>query len=292
MVEANRPSTTLMEKDLLKQPAAHPISAPETPARPRLPEMRQAAILEALRLNGAVHVAEVAVALQVSDMTVRRDLLELERAGRLVRTHGGAISATGTPTVTMDSDEPDFESRLRRQRAGKERIAARAAALALAHRAIALDVGTSTYLMAQHLRERPHAKIFTNSVRAATFLSTGQAEVYLAGGRVRGDELSVGGAEAVAQFEKLWFDICFIGLSGVTEEGLFDYSIEDVELKKIYLGRSGIKVALCDASKFQRMSLVHVAALSDIDVLITDAAPPPPIASALEAARVDVQIAP
>jgi DeoR/GlpR family transcriptional regulator of sugar metabolism len=284
--------TILEERELAKQPAAHRSNPAEIPARPRLPEMRQAAILEALRLNGAVHVAEIASDLQVSDMTVRRDLLELERAGRLVRTHGGAISAAATPTVTMDSEEPDFESRLRRQRQGKERIAARAAALALAHRAIALDVGTSTYLMAQHLRERPHAKIFTNSVRAATQLAAGQAEVYLAGGRVRGDELSVGGAEAVAQFEKLWFDICFVGLSGITEDGLFDYSIEDVELKKVYLGRSGIKVALCDVSKFQRMSLVHVAALTDIDVLITDAAPPPPIAAALEAARVDVQIAP
>ncbi|BCP51971.1 DeoR family transcriptional regulator [Kaistia sp. 32K] len=278
-----------------KLPAAHPKSpahAVSIQARPRLPEMRQAAILDALRASGAVLVAEIAAELQVSDMTVRRDLLELERAGKLVRTHGGAMPAAAAPPVAMDSEEPGFDARLRHQRDAKERIAAAAATLSLAHRAIALDVGTTTFLLAQHLRERTHAKVFTNSVRAAELLGASQTETYLAGGRVRRDELSVGGAEAVAQFEKLWFDVCFVGISGLTKDGLFDYSIEDVDLKQVYLNRSGLKVALCDASKFQRMSLVHVAPLADLDVLITDAAPPPEIAAALAAARVDVQVAP
>ena len=266
---------------------------PSAAARARiLPEMRHAAILDALRSTGAVLVADIAAQLQVSDMTVRRDLVELERAGRLIRTHGGAVSPVGTTTVSMDSEEPSFDARLRRQHEAKERIAAAAAALSMAHRTIALDVGTTTYLIADHLRERAHAKVFTNSVRVAALLGSSQAEVYLAGGRVRRDELSVGGAEAVAQFEKLWFDICFIGLSGLTESGLFDYSFEDVDLKQVYLNRSGLKVALCDSSKFQRMSLVHVAPLTEIDVLITDAPPPPEIAAALKAARVDVHVAP
>lgn len=280
------------ESSLTELSTARPKPPTDIPARPRLPEMRQLAILDALRANGAVHVADLAAELQVSDMTVRRDLLELERAGRLVRTHGGAIPASGAPLVTMDSDEPNFDARLRRQKEAKERIAAAAAQLSTPYRTIALDVGTTTYLTAHHLRERAHAQVFTNSLRVAALLGATQTEVYLAGGRVRRDELSVGGAEAVAQFEKLWFDICFVGLSGVTEDGLFDYSIEDVELKQVYLNRSGLKVALCDASKFQRMSLVHVAPLTGIDVLITDAPPPPEIGAALKAARVEVQIAP
>ena len=266
---------------------------PNVAARGRmLPEMRHAAILDALRSSGAVLVAEIAAQLQVSDMTVRRDLVELERAGRLIRTHGGAVSATGSPTVAMDNEEPSFDARLRRQHEAKERIAAEAATLSMAHRTIALDVGTTTYLVANHLRERAHTKVFTNSVRVAALLGTSQAEVYLVGGRVRRDELSVGGAEAVAQFDKLWFDICFVGLSGITENGLFDYSFEDVDLKQVYLRRSGLKVALCDSSKFQRMSLVHVAPLTEIDVLITDAPPPSEIVAALNAARVDIHVAP
>ena len=291
-----RAETTVIppQESLLSEfPIDLPKSDPDTAPRARLlPEMRQAAILEALRASGAVLVAEIAAQLQVSDMTVRRDLDELERAGRLIRTHGGAVSAAGAATIPLDSEEPSFDARLRQQQEAKERIAAAAAALSMAHRTIALDVGTTTYRIAGHLRERAHAKVFTNSVRIAALLGSGLTEVYLAGGRVRRDELSVGGGEAVAQFEKLWFDICFLGVSGLTESGLFDYSFEDVDMKRVYLNRSGLKVALCDASKFQRMSLVHVAPLSDIDILITDAPPPPEIAAALKAAKVDVHVAP
>ena len=263
----------------------------QTPAQPRLPEMRHAVILDALQLNGAVHVREVAQKLQVSNMTVRRDLVELERAGKLMRTHGGAIRVEGMEGVVVDQDEPDFDLRLRHNRGPKERIAGAAAALALNYRSVALDVGTTTFLVAHHLRDRAQARVFTNSVRIAAHMGMGQAEVYLVGGRVRPYELSVGGAEAIAQLEKLWFDICFVGISGLTSDGLFDYSIEDVDLKKVYLQRSGLKVALCDSSKFKRMSLVHVAALTDIDVVITDAEPPADIAMALSAAKVDLQIA-
>ena len=77
-------------------------------------------------------------------------------------------------------------------------------------------------------------------------------------------------------------------MSGITADGLFDYSVEDTEVKRVYLGRSSRKVVLCDASKFQRMSLVRVAGFDAIDTLVTDAAPPADILAALEAADVDI----
>ncbi|HEX9447472.1 MAG TPA: DeoR/GlpR transcriptional regulator, partial [Dongiaceae bacterium] len=88
-----------------------------------------------------------------------------------------------------------------------------------------------------------------------------------------------------------WFDIVFIGASGITVDGMFDYSLEDSELKRVYLRRSARKVLLCDSSKFHHMSLIKIADLSDIDLLICDAAPPADIAAALTEANVAVQIA-
>lgn len=253
---------------------------------------RQARVLALLAEAGSVSVAALSADLGVSDMTIRRDLLELEREGRLRRVHGGAVPAEVQPPVTMDREEPVFEARLRQRRAAKEAIAACAAGIVSRYRAIAIDVGTTTFLMASHLRGLSHAKIFTNSVRIAGALEGAAGEVYLAGGRVRPDELSTFGPSAVAQFEALWFDVAVIGVSGVTPEGLFDYSFEDSDLKRVYLRRAGLRIALCDSAKFQRMSLVQVAALSDINLLVTDAAPPEPLAAALRAARVEVQIAP
>lgn len=259
--------------------------------RPRvLARVRQARILDELRASGVVSVADVAAELAVSDMTIRRDLVELERDGHLVRVHGGAVLPEGSG-VAMDSVEPTFAARLRQRFEAKERIAATVARIVAAHRTIALDVGTTTFLVGQQLRETAHAKIFTNSLRIAT-LPGMAAEVYVPGGRVRGDEMSVGGPAAIAQFEALWFDVAVIGVSGVTSAGLYDYSFEDTELKRVFLRRSGLKLVACDASKFQRMSLVQVAGLAEIDVVVTDAQPPPEVAMALAAAGVEVRIAP
>lgn len=266
-----------------------PGSAPAERSR-ALSHVRRAAILTALKRHGGVLVGEIAPELGVSEMTIRRDLIELERDGHLVRTHGGAAPVDAD--VAMDREEPRFDSRLAQRRALKERIADAAAAFCAEHRTIALDVGTTTYLLAERLAGRAHVKVFTNSLRAATVLSEGVAEVYIAGGRVRGVELSIGGAAALGQFGDLWFDVAFIGVSGVTADGFFDYSFEDADLKQLYLKRAGLKVVLCDASKFQRMSLVLVAPLSDADVLITDEAPPPELGAALAAASVEVLIAP
>lgn len=279
-----------MADDLSLEPSA---TEPRGEERARvLSPVRHARILDQLNATGAVSVASIANELGVSDMTIRRDLLELEREGRLVRVHGGAVAPEAPPAAIMDADEPSFDARLRRGLDSKGAIAALAASLVAGHRTVAVDVGTTTYLMAKHLRDVPHIKVFTNSLRVSAALDGAGPEVYVAGGRVRTDEMSVWGPTAIAQFEKLWFDVAVIGASGVTADGFFDYSFEDADMKRVYLRRAGVRILLCDAAKFQRMSLVQVGALTDINILVTDAEPPPRIAAALAAARVDVRIAP
>ncbi len=273
-----------------------PLSAAPAPAAGegrRMPaQVRQARLVEAVRERGFISVAEIAASLSVSEMTIRRDLDELEREGQLVRTHGGALAPEGVGDHAIDREEPAFEARLRRNWHAKERIAALAATLIDGSQTVALDVGTTTFLLAQRVADRAGIKIFTSSLRAASLLSRGACEVYMPGGQIRGDEMSLCGPAAIGQFEQLWFDIALIGVSGITAGGIFDYSFDDSELKRVYLRRSTRKVLLCDGSKFHRMSLVQVADFDDIDLLVTDVAPPPDIAAALEAADVAVQVAP
>ncbi len=275
---------------------AHPVSDPpeKAPAGDRqrvLGRVRHERILAMLREAGSVTVGEIAGELSVSDMTVRRDLVELEKAGQLERIHGGAIVRQGGAAVAMDSEEPSFAARLHQRREAKERIAALAASVVGNQRTIALDVGTTTFLLAERLKEAQHAKVFTNSLRIANVLADGGPEVYVPGGRLRGDEMSISGPTALAQFEALWFDVAVLGVSGVTAAGLFDYSFEDTEMKRVYLRRSGLKIVLCDAAKFRRMSLVQVAGLEDVSMLITDAPPPPDVAAALAQAGVELRVA-
>lgn len=268
------------------------VSAAPAEGTRRLPlELRQAHIVEQLRKSGFVSVAEAAAQLAVSEMTIRRDLIELEAEGRLVRTHGGAIVPEGNPAHAFDREEPAFEQRLRQNNLAKEAIASAAASLVGPRQSVALDVGSSTFVLASRLMATSSIKVFTNSLRIATLLGRERRDVYLPGGEVRGDEMSICGPTAVAQFEQLWFDIAFLGASGLTETGFFDYSLEDSELKRVYLRRSSRKVLLCDAAKFNHLSLVQVASLEAIDMLITNATPQGGLAEALAQANVEIRIA-
>jgi DeoR/GlpR family transcriptional regulator of sugar metabolism len=261
-----------------------------------LAQVRHDRILEALAKRGSVSVRDVASELAVSEMTVRRDLIELEREGRLVRIHGGAVRTTSKAidaafASAVDPEEPVFEARLIRNLAAKRAIASAAANVAAGAQTLAIDVGTTTFLLAGLLLDRPHSKIFTNSARNAMQLASTRGEVYLPGGQMRRAEMSISGPLAVSQFEELWFDIAFVGVSGITARGIYDYSFEDTEMKRVYLRRAAKSVVLCDSSKFDRMSLVHIASLRQFDMLITDAAPRPDLADGLAAAEVEVLIA-
>jgi DeoR/GlpR family transcriptional regulator of sugar metabolism len=259
----------------------------------RIPaEIRHARLLETARRHGFLLVTDIAAQLGVSEMTIRRDLIELERDGVLNRTRGGAVVIDGDGSAIVDREEPAFDARLRVNLEAKQRIAAGALEEISDRKVIALDVGSTTYVLAQSLTDRAGARFFTSSVRIAGMLSGAGRDVYVPGGQVRGEEMSICGAEAVEQFERYWFDVAFIGVSGLTAGGIFDYSLEDSELKRIYLRRSARKVLLCDGSKFNRMSLVRIADFGALDLLITDVDPPADIAAALSAAEVQIRVVP
>jgi len=260
----------------------------------RLPApLRHSHLLEVARKRNFVHVAEVAAELGVSEMTIRRDLIELEREGMLVRTHGGAIpESDGAAAPFIDHEEPAFAARLRERNTEKRQIATAAAALIDRRMSVALDVGSTTYLLAQALAETANVKFFTSSLRTALLLGEAGREIYVPAGQIRGEEMSICGKSACDEFERLWFDIAFIGVSGITVDGLYDYSPEDSDMKRVYLRRSKRKVLLCDSAKYNHMSLIRIADLDHIDLLISDAPPPSNIAAALAKANVEIEIAP
>jgi DeoR family glycerol-3-phosphate regulon repressor len=263
----------------------------EAPLPNRHPGARQARILDLLGRVGFLTVGDIATATGISEITARRDLAELAERGALQRTHGGAMALRGGQAEVFDAFEPAFDARRRRNSAGKAAIARAAAQLVKPGVTIALDVGTSTLELARCLSTVSEIRIVTNNLRAASLLADSPHAVYVPGGRVRGKELSVHGQPAAAQIRDYWFDLAFIGVSGVTEAGLFDYSPEDTEIKRLYMERARQVVVLCDAEKFGHLSMVQVAELGQMHVLVTDARPPETLAAALEKAGVRVAVA-
>jgi DeoR/GlpR family transcriptional regulator of sugar metabolism len=254
--------------------------------------LRQVEIARAFEAEGYVGVTRLADELCVSTMTIRRDIAVLEEKGILRRTHGGAVSLDLLPdSETEHPFEPPFAERVGSQTDLKGRIARAAARLVGQNEVIALDVGTSTLLLAQALSSRADLRVITNNLSAASVLAPSGSQVYLLGGQIRWPELSIVGAETVNAAQQRFTDRVFLGISGLDESGCFDYSPEDTLVKQAYVKNTASVVVLCDSSKFNRRAMTRILDLDGLDCLVTDAPPPPALAQALEASGVRIVLA-
>lgn len=258
-------------------------------AHHRDPASRQADLLDRLNTTGFMSVSDLAAASGVSEITVRRDLAVLERAGAVSRTHGGALGLKRDDDASaFDAREPSFEARRRRNGTAKVRIARAAQRLIRSGQSIALDTGSTTFELARLTRRISDLQVFTNSTRIAGLLADNPNPVYLPAGRVRAHELSIYGNSAVESLLRYRFDVFFLGISGITADGLFDYSPDDAEVKRAFLARSKTVVALCDASKFNHTAMVRVAEPCEVDILVVDSAPPVALSEALSTAGLEL----
>jgi len=248
---------------------------------------RQESITLALSRSGYQSIAGLAEMLEVSEMTVRRDLDALAARGLLERAHGGAVARWGH---RLDIVEPALEERLGRNISAKARIGGLAAELVRDDQAVALDIGSTTLRLAHSLREK-NVRIFTNSLKIAMMLSASRPRLYMLGGEMRGSEPSLVGPMARGQLENFRFDWFFMGASGLSDDGAYDYSLEDTDMKRAMASRAARTVALVDSSKFDRLSIVKIVDLDRIDMLITDASPEGGLADELAAAGVEVRVA-
>lgn len=257
------------------------------PSRQRLTP-RQVRLLAIVAQEGFVSVAESAKRFGVSDMTIRRDLRRLEESGEVLRTHGGAFAK---PVAGARTLEPSFNQRERENQTAKQAIGQAAAAMVRPGEAIGLDLGTTALEMARALSASSGISVFTNSLRAALALADSMITTYIPGGQLRKPEMSVCGSITLAQLENYRLDRVFLGVSGITADGVFDYSVEETEIKRLYIRQGTEVVVLADSSKFDHWSLVKVAELERIHVLVTDRAPDGALGRALEEANVRVVVA-
>jgi DeoR family glycerol-3-phosphate regulon repressor len=245
-------------------------------------------ILRLVSQTRFVSVDAIAAAMNVSEITVRRDLAQLEKEGAVKRTHGGAVPAGRTDDSPSEIFEPAFEARRRQNQLGKEQIARAAGGLIRRGETVALDVGTTALAFAEEIAGRDDLKVVTNSLRAARLLADGAVEVYVPGGRVRRHEHAVTGPIAAAALESYWFDTAIIGVAGLTATALYDYSPDDSEIKRVFMRRSRRILVLADKSKLGRRALVEVAPLTEGMTIVTDAPVEAAFADALALRQVEI----
>lgn len=266
------------------------LPAPVETAIPAAPAGARRAALHRLILDqGFVSVTDVAREIGISEMTVRRDLEAMEREGLVERSHGGAVPA---PIGTLAAVEPTYAMRRELNREAKQRIAVCAAGLVTEEQAVGLDTGSTVSYLAAELAGREPLRIVTNSLQ--TVLAMPQPilpEVFLLGGKLRPREGSLCGGIAQQQLAAHWLDRFFLGVCGIDEDGVYDYSPEDSEVKSVFMQQSKAVTALCDSSKFNRRSFVRVSGFERLDSIVTDAPLPPAIAAVATAAGVRLIVA-
>jgi DeoR family fructose operon transcriptional repressor len=251
------------------------------------PEERRRRILERMRSGEAVKVADLSAELGVSEVSIRRDLRELERSGLLARTHGGALPAEGTTT------EPTFAEKTTRNRAEKIAIARLAASLVQDGESIILDAGTTTREIARQLRQRRNLTVITNAFHVAAELGDCPGiEVIVTGGAVKGNTLALVGPVAEQTLEGINVDRVFLGANGIDlERGITTPTQLEAAVKRKMIAAARQVILVADHTKFGKVAFATIGPITRAHVLVTDQGLDPQAARELTARGVQVLIA-
>jgi DeoR/GlpR family transcriptional regulator of sugar metabolism len=233
-----------------------------------LAPQRHAYILDRLRVEGAVRVADLMRQLGVSDMTVRRDLEALESQGHLVKVHGGA-------TLLRDSavHEPGFDTKRTLEHDAKLAIARTAAALVEPGMAVAISAGSTTYEVSRLLADVPRLTVVTNSVPAAEVLYHGgrsDQTIILSGG-VRTPSDALVGPFAVSALRAVNVDLVFLGVHGMDQRaGFTTPNMLEAETNQALIETGRRLVVTADHTKWGVTGVSTIARLDRADIVISD----------------------
>ena len=252
---------------------------------------RQSLILEQVSREGEVLVAQLCRLFDTSEMTIRRDLAELDRAGLLRRVHGGAVA------VHSRIYEPPLALRRTQALDAKAAIAARAIELVEDGDSIALDVGSTVLALAPLLSARRGLTIVTTSlpvVRSlleSTTLDRG-TRLILTGGQTRLDEHSLIGDLAIRAYRELHVDTAFLGIGGVSpQDGLTEYNLDDAAVKRELIRSADRVHVLAHGEKIGRTTFASVGPLDAVASVITDASAPADVVAAMRGAGHEIHVA-
>lgn len=249
-------------------------------------ERRREQILAYLNVRERTSVGELSQLLGVSEVTVRKDLDQLEAQGLLTRVHGGAI-VSGRGRLELY-----FATREQERLEEKRRIALAAAALIQPGQRIFLDASTTALQIARLLKDREQLTVVTNGLYTALELNfCVDITTIVVGGTMRHRSSSLIGSLDDTILQRLRFDVGFFGARGVTaEDGLMESDLDEALLKQRMVRASALVVGIVDASKFGAMSFSAFALPHEIDRIISDDSAPASVVDALRERNINVDL--
>lgn len=231
--------------------------------------LRQTKILNYLQDVPEVSVPELVKLTGASEATIRRDLLEMEKSGLLVRTFGGARCAIQQSLVLRT-----FEQRSMFQHNQKIAIAAAAAKLVKPGMTIVIDSGTTCWHFASQLKlkEKAPLRIITSALAVIETLGgVKDIEIHLVGGRFRVGNLDFCGPLSSAAFANFHADAAFLGCDSLLPQaGAFSQDIDSAAISHAMVGCAEERILMCDHTKLGKSCCHRILSPEEIDYVVTD----------------------
>lgn len=247
---------------------------------------RHQAILDILQLQGSVSVAALAERLDVSEVTIRKDLTLLEEQKRLYRSHGRAVMLS--PYISkLPQHENEGQAVAEKRAIGKA-----AAAMVREHDSILLTAGTTILYTAKELADVKNITVISASVSASSMLSQSKdIEVIQLGGQIREKSVSAVGSYCERMLSLFSCDLLFMGADAIDLDfGVTISSLDEASRDRRMMDAAKKTVLLADSSKFGRKGFSKICDCNRIDQVITDEKIPQDILTALRELGIEVTL--
>lgn len=243
---------------------------------------RERLILDKLSQLGTISVSDLAAELELSEVTIRSDLKELEEKGWLQRTRGGAAPAF----------HRDILERQRLHMEEKQAIARAAAELVKDGDVIMIEAGTTTALIARYLVGKRDVHIVTNSTLVFSYARMNPAlQITMTGGEFRRTTESLVGPIALETINRLNVRLAFVGTDGFSlHRGMTTHLVEGGEIVKAMKAHAEQTILVADSSKYGKIGFVSVLPLQEVALIITDHNLSPQAEKELQEASISVRL--
>jgi DeoR family transcriptional regulator, aga operon transcriptional repressor len=230
-------------------------------------EERKQKIREMIESHGQVSVADLAHSLNVSEMTIRRDLMQLSEHGFVERTHGGAVATD----YGFNNFEAPMADRINHFSDEKRKIASAIARMIGQKETVYLSSGSTTYWVARYLTDRSDLTVIVNSIINAKILAQCKdMQIIVVGGFLRRSELSLVGHLAETTLKDLHVDKVIMGIRGIDPEyGLTSENPQELMTDRTMLGISNNVIIVADHTKFGFIAASRTAPVTAARTIVT-----------------------
>lgn len=258
-------------------------------AQQSLIQERRKQILDYITQHQKADIRELSQLLNATEITIRRDLIELEKTKMLIRTHGGAVISEQKKSVWQTTS---VYNRLERNKDQKERIAKFAATLINDSESLFIDGGSTTQTLAPLIKDRRNMLFVTNSPDIADILLENEENriIQIGGELTRDTHLTIG-PDTEDGIRKYYVDKFVTGVTGIDpDEGCYAAIPAEASMKRTFVAHARETILLVDSSKFSRKAFCLAFPISGVGTIITDSDTPKEIVEKLRERNIKVYV--